>query len=229
MSSCVIPTEQSADDHKYIGGILHWKACTLTRRHRFLWQTTQLARPMVEGKTAASLRHGIQKRIRGPLESLRYGMTKKSGRNVSDDAATTCKRHEERTAALHKRYDIGGGAGNVLLDSLGEAGERPALPRNCKMSFVILVESGDRANRWSRKNLRGRGRLQDAYRRSAGTYPRGDSSLLATSIFTPRSLGRATGRRKQIEFFVRLDRAAARGVMSRRSLRRLSRMWGSLR
>jgi periplasmic protein TonB len=46
----------------------------------------------------------------------------------------------------------------------------------------MLIESGDRANRWSRKNLRGRGRLQDAHRRSAGISPRRGPSLLATSI-----------------------------------------------
>jgi hypothetical protein len=63
--------------------------------------------------------------------------------------------------------DIGGNSRNVLWDSLGEAGERPALPRNCKLGAAIkvaaLVESGDRANRWSRKNLRGRGRLQESF------------------------------------------------------------------
>ena len=127
-----------------------------------------------------------------------------------------------------KRVDIGVDAGNVHLDSLGEAGERPALPRNCKMSFVILVESGDRANRWSRKNLRGRGRLQDAFRRSAGTYPRGDSSLLATSIFNPRSLGRATWKTKTNRICCTTRPSRGRGVISRRSVRRSPLMWGSL-
>ena len=47
---------------------------------------------------------------------------------------------------------------------------------------MALIKSGDRANRWSRKNLRGRGRLRDAHRRSAGIYPRSGPSLLATSI-----------------------------------------------
>jgi len=46
---------------------------------------------------------------------------------------------------------------------------------------LALIKSGDRANRWSRKNLRGRGRLQDAHRRS-GICPRSGPSLLATSI-----------------------------------------------
>ena len=46
----------------------------------------------------------------------------------------------------------------------------------------MLIESGDRANRWSRNNLRGRGRLQDAHRRSVGIFPRRGPSLLATSI-----------------------------------------------
>jgi periplasmic protein TonB len=57
---------------------------------------------------------------------------------------------------------------------------------------VALVESGDQANRWSRENLRGRGRLQDAYRRSVGTYPRGGPSLLATSIFNREVQAEAT-------------------------------------
>ncbi len=127
-----------------------------------------------------------------------------------------------------KPVDIGVDAGNVLLDSLGEAGERPALPRNCKMSFVILVESGDRANRWSRKNLRGRGRLQDAFRRSAGTCPRGDSSLLATSIFNPRSLGQATWKTKANRICCTTRRSRGRGVMSRRSVHRSSLMRESL-
>jgi hypothetical protein len=65
---------------------------------------------------------------------------------------TKNERYKERTTQneqwrSHKPVDIGGGAGNVHLDSLGEAGEKPALPRNCKMSITILVESGDRANR----------------------------------------------------------------------------------
>jgi hypothetical protein len=128
----------------------------------------------------------------------------------------------------HLRVDIGGDAGNVHLDSLGEAGERPALPRNCKMSITILVESGDRANRWSRKNLRGRGRLQDAHRRSAGTYPRGDSSLLATSIFNPRSLGRATWKTKANRICCATRRSRGRGAMLRRLRRRSPLMWGSL-
>ena len=68
-----------------------------------------------------------------------------------------------RENCSRKAVDIPGGAGNVLWDSLGEAGERPALPRNCETSATMLVESGDRANRWSRKNLRGRGRLQELF------------------------------------------------------------------
>lgn len=47
---------------------------------------------------------------------------------------------------------------------------------------MALIKSGDRANRWSRKNLRGRGRLKDTHRRSAGICPRSGPSLLATSI-----------------------------------------------
>ena len=65
--------------------------------------------------------------------------------------------------------DLAGGARSVHWDSSGEAGKRPALPRNCKLGaatdneIAALVESGDRVNRWSRKNLRGRGRLQEFF------------------------------------------------------------------
>jgi TonB family protein len=75
-------------------------------------------------------------------------------------------------------------------DSRGKAGARPALPRNCKATFIV-AQPGYLANRRSRKYLRGRGRLQESSdvsesgrRSSTRPHP------VAPGPFNPRSLGR---------------------------------------
>ena len=83
---------------------------------------------------------------------------------------------------------------NLHWDSLGEAGERPALPRNCEIERrATLVESGDQANRWSRKNLRGRGRLQEFFQCLVPAFrlPRRSSVAPGHFHFGSRSSGRA--------------------------------------